>query len=354
VESRTLLLRIRPVTRPDLKANPGVASWPSASCEKGTQGRNQTEQLFYVVADSADQALLMEAQAIDQVAKGHVEDALITLRQLTSSNSSNVDSWYFLADISLDAADLDESGRALSRCLALSPRDPLCTYDHLLLLEKTNRFEDSISGYKEALSAGIKYPWIEEAAGYAELGLGNLEGARQHFDRLAGLKFQDPHDYAFQTSRDGLAAIALYSGKTSAARERLRSALETSRSKYERATYELMLAQVDALVGRASDAQKEAVVAVEDSSAGDIAMGAAEAMAMAGDFVGDKELLKKRGGEGPALGRRYAAVNEFVRALEALKAKHSRDAADLLYNSFAGLKTVPKFVPSGSLYRFVS
>lgn len=232
----------------------------------------------------------------------------------------------------MDAGDFDDSEQALSRCLALSPRDPLCTYDRLMLWEKTNRFEDSISGYKEAVNAGIKYPWIEEAAGYAELGIGNLAGARQHFDQLAALKYQDPHGYAFQTSRDGLAAIALYTGKVGAARERLKSALQTSHSNYERAAYQLILAQLDALVGRASDAKNEAAAAVKNSSSADIAMGAAEAFAIAGDFASAKELLGKREGEAPALGRRYAAANEFVRALEAVRARGWEEATDLLSN----------------------
>lgn len=282
---------------------------------------------------TADQRLLMTAQAVDQAAKGYTEDSIVTLKQLTASNSDSVDGWYFLADISLDAGDFDDSEKALSRCLALSPVDPLCTYDRLLLWERTNRFEDSISGYKEAVSAGIKYPWIEEAAGYAELGMGNLKGAREHFDHLAALKYQDPHGYAFQASRDGLAAIALYTGKIGAARERIKSALQTSRSNYERASYELMLSQLDALVGRAFDAREEAGFAVADSSSDDIAVGAAEALGMTGDFARAKELLKKREGEGAALGRRYAAANEFVRALEALKSHHGEEATDLLYNS---------------------
>lgn len=288
-----------------------------------------------VTTQRTDRHLQRQAQAIEQMARAHLEDALLILRPEADNDPNNADLWYFIGDTAMDAGDLTEAENSLARCSALDPKDTLCAYDRLLLWVKINRFQDAIHGYQDAVRMGMRYPWFEEAAGYAELGMGNLEAARKHFDQLAELTRQDPHAYAFQSSRDGLAAIALYTGKITAARERIGAALQTSRSPYERASYQVMLAQIDALVGRSAEVQYEVQAAVAESSSGDIAMDAAGALAMSGDFRGAQRLLEQHTNESAELGRRYAATREFVRALEALNTNRRGVAIDLLSNSSA-------------------
>ena len=278
------------------------------------------------VADS----VRLQAEALRLLLNGGREEAFNKLQLVAKSDPARTDALYALSEIAVDLGLFDQADQALRECQVADPTNPFCTFEIVSLRVYQDRFADAVAEYDLARKNGAYYPWLDEPAGFAKMGQGDLDGALQHFHALeqAGRKFAS--NVHFRASQEGIAAIALYQGKLQDAHQQIVDALETSNSNYDKAFYYLSLAHMDALHSRTAGAISEANAAVQQSEAPDIAVSAARVLAIAREFDSASTMIAKNAGASAALGKQYPAAERFVAGLRAIsRGKRDYSAAAL-------------------------
>jgi DNA-binding winged helix-turn-helix (wHTH) protein/tetratricopeptide (TPR) repeat protein len=264
----------------------------------------------------------LKAQGLQLLLNGDSENALSKFQLASESDPTDTDALYYLSATAADSGLLDAAEHSLLKCQSLDQNNPFCTFQMMEIRVRQNHFDEAIGEYDRASKQGNLYPWLEEPAGYAELARGNINAALSHFHRLEAAGHQLASGVHFRASQDGIAAVYLYEGRLEDARSQLLSALQTARSPYDKAAYYLFLARIDALHNRMAEARQEVGSAVKLSQSDDLAMSAARAFAIAGDFESARDLLHQHQQAGPTLGKSYAATQQFVSGIEAVALKH--------------------------------
>ena len=283
---------------------------------------------------SASESTLLQAEALGLLLQGTEDEAFIKLQRAAKSDPTDTDALYGVAEVAIDLGLYDQADQALRQCKAVDPKDPFCAFELVTLRVYQNRFEDAISEYQRARQSAADYPWLDEPAGFARLSQGDLNGALRHFHAVedAGRRFAS--NIHFRASQEGIAAVALYQGKIQDARQQILAASETSNSSYEKATYSLRLASMDALHGRTADAKEEAQAAIDLSQSPDILVSAARAFAMAADHESALGALHRVASASGTLVKSYPAAEEFISGLAALSNSKLEDGITALKNAY--------------------
>jgi DNA-binding winged helix-turn-helix (wHTH) protein/tetratricopeptide (TPR) repeat protein len=276
----------------------------------------------------------LQAEALRILLQGGREEAFNKLQLVTEADPARTDALYALSEIAIDLGLFDQADAALQRCKAADSRNPFCTFETVSLRVYQNRFAEAVSEYHRARTNSAFYPWLDEPAGFAKLGQGDLDGALEHFRALeeAGRRFAS--NVHFRASQEGIAAVALYQGRLQDAHRQILDALETSNSGYDKASYNLSLAHMDALHNRTAEAMREANAAAQESEAPDVAVSAARALAMAGEFDSASALLAKHSGASATLGKQYPAAEQFLAGIRAISRRKHDDAIAALKDSY--------------------
>jgi len=275
----------------------------------------------------------LQAEALALLLQGGQDEAFNKLQLAAEAAPTNTDGLYALAETAVGLHLFDQADAALQQCKAVDSKNPLCAFETVSLRVYQNRFADAISEYQGIGKSGVNFPWLDEPAGYAALAQGDLDGALRHFHSLeeAGRTFAS--SVHFRASQEGVAAVALYQGKLQDAHQQIVDALETSNSSYDRASYHLSLAHMDALHNRSAEATSDVNAAIRESDAPDIALSSARALAMAGDFDSASALLAKYAGASATLGKQYLAAGRFVAGLKAMSRRKWDKAIEALRSS---------------------
>lgn len=275
--------------------------------------------------------LRLRAEAIELLLEGNEDDAFHKLQLSADADSSDTETLYALSEVAVDLGLYDQADQALRRCQAVDKTNPFCAFEIIALRVYQDRFADALLEYQRATATGSRYPWLHYPVGFARLASEDLDGALNDFRALeeSGRKFAS--NVQFRTSQEGIAAVALYRGELQYARQQILNALTTSKAPYDKASYYAVLAGMDALHGQASDAIKEANLAIQLSRAPDIAILAARALAMASAYDAASDVLKKNADTSAQLGRRYPAAERLVAGLRAM----SRSQWDAAIAAFA-------------------
>jgi DNA-binding winged helix-turn-helix (wHTH) protein len=260
----------------------------------------------------------LKAEGLRFLLKGDLDNARGKLQLASDSDPTDVPALYYLSDLFIDMGLLDDADRLLSKCRRMDSTNPFCIFQTIETLVYENRFDDATSEYERALRLGVRYPWLEKPAGFAKLGEGDLNGALAHFRALADSGQRLGSNTHFRASQEGIAAIALYQGRLEDARRQIVSALETSGSDYDKASYYISLAQIDALHGRKTEAEEEVQNATRLSQSDELAVVAVETLAVVGDYTSASEILRQHQGAAPSLGKSYVAAGQFVSGSEAV------------------------------------
>jgi DNA-binding winged helix-turn-helix (wHTH) protein/tetratricopeptide (TPR) repeat protein len=264
----------------------------------------------------------LKAQGLQLLLNGDSENAMSKFRLASESDPTDTDALYYFSATAADGGLLDAAEHSLLKCQSLDRNNPFCTFQMMEIRVRQNHFDAAIGEYDRASKQGDLHPWLEEPAGYAELARGNINAALSHFHRLEADGHQLASGVHFRASQDGIAAAYLYEGRLEDARSQLVSALQTSRSPYDKAAYYLFLARIDALHNRMAEARQEVGSAVKLSQSEDLAMSAARTLAVAGDIESARNLLHQHQQAGPALGKSFAATQQFVSGIEGIALKH--------------------------------
>lgn len=275
----------------------------------------------------------LQAEALASLLQGGREEAFNKLQLAADADPASADALYPLSEIAVDLGLLDQADQALRRCKMVDPTNPFCAFEAVSLRVYQNRFADAVSEYQRASTSGAYYPWLDYPAGFAKLGQGDLDGALKHFHALEESGRIFASNVHFRASQEGIAAVALYQGKLQVARQQILDALETSNSNYDKASYYLSLAHMDALHNRTAEALREANAAVQVSEAADVGISAAQSLAMAGDFNSASALLAKYSGASATLGKQYPAAERFIVGLRAMSRHKWDDAVAALRDS---------------------
>ncbi len=260
----------------------------------------------------------LKAEGLGLLLRGDLDNARRKLQLASDSDPTDTAALYYLSDLSIDMGLLQDADQLLSKCQRMDVTNPFCIFQIIEIRVYQNRFDDAISEYEQALRSGVRYPWLEEAVGFAKLGKGDLNGALLHFRALEDSGQRLGSNVHFRASQEGIAAVALYQGKIEDARRQIVSALETSGSNYDKASYYLFLAQVDALHGRTTEGKEEVQRAMRLSQADDLAVTASKTLAVVGDYKSAGEILRQHQDAAASLGKSYAAAEQFISGFEAV------------------------------------
>ena len=272
----------------------------------------------------------LKTEGLQLLLSGDGNNALSKFQLATEADPSDTDALYYFSAIATDAGLIEDAERSLLKCLTLEVNNPFCRFQIIEIRVDQNRFDDAIAEYDRASQQGMVYPWLEEPAGFAELARGNVDAALVHFRRLEEAGRELASNVHFRASQDGIAAVDLYEGKLEDARSQIVSALQTSSSAYDKASYSLFLARIDVVHGRIDEAQSELQGAIDIPLADDLAVTEARLLAMVGNYAAARELLGKQK-SGLPMGKPYAAAYQFVNGVEDIILKHdsNRGIAEL-------------------------
>jgi tetratricopeptide (TPR) repeat protein len=256
---------------------------------------------------------------------GDHEGAFNKLKAAADTQPTDPYIFYELAGQAADLGSFDEADKALQSCKHADEDNPFCSFRTIELRVYQDRFSDAISEYQHAETSGISFPWLHEPAGYAKLAQDDCDGALKQFDALQEAGKRLANNVHFRASQEGIAAIALYQGKLQRARQQTRDAL-TSKSKYDRASYYISLAEMDALHSQATDAVKEAYEATTLSDAPDILISAVRVFAMTNEFDRASALLAKHEDMSRTVGKEYHAAEHLIAGFRS-RSEYQWDAA---------------------------
>jgi DNA-binding winged helix-turn-helix (wHTH) protein/thioredoxin-like negative regulator of GroEL len=261
-------------------------------------------------------SIRLRAESLSLLLNGASQEALRKLQIASGIDPTDQDVLYQLSDLQIALGLYDDADAVLARCKRLQRADPFCAFNEIALRVYQDRFEDALAAYSAARQDGIRYLWLDEPVGFATLAKGDSKAALDHFHALEESGRRVGSNVHFRASQDGIAAVALYEGRLEDARRQITSALETSDSPYDKASYVLYLAQIDNLHGDRQSAQQQIHSALQLSDAPDLAMIAARQLGIAGDYDGALELLRRNSASAPRLGKSYPAAEQFINGLK--------------------------------------
>jgi len=222
----------------------------------------------------------LKAEGVRLLLQGDANNARRKLQLASEADPTDTAALYYLSDLSIDMGLLEDADQLLSKCQEIDKTNPFCIFQTIETRVYENRFDDAIFQYEQASKLGVRHPCLEEPAGFALLGKGDLNGALAHFRALEHSGRQLGSSVHFRAAQDGITAVALYQGKLEDARRQIASASETSSSEYDKASYELFLVQIDALHGQKTEAKEEVQSALRRSQSDDLATVAAKTLAV--------------------------------------------------------------------------
>jgi DNA-binding winged helix-turn-helix (wHTH) protein/tetratricopeptide (TPR) repeat protein len=261
-----------------------------------------------------------------------LDKALDEFQMASHSDPTDIGTLVWVANTATRIGDHSAARGALDTCEKLARLDPDCGYERIDALNREGRFGGAIEEY-DLLKRNSTYPWLEQPAGYAELAQGHYDAALQHFNavKAGGPALSHLHYLAAQ---DGIAAVHILKGNILKAQQELRDAMKAAESDYERADYQILIAEISAFHGKANDAKKELQEASTQANSTAFEIEAAKIYAIAGDNLAARDRLAKLNGSAQDLGLEYNAAFPFIDGLESLKKGDYQAAADRLADSF--------------------
>lgn len=282
------------------------------------------------VADS----LRLQAEGLNLLLIGDREDALNKLKVAADVQPTDPNALYELAELAVDMGLYEEADQALKRCKLADSANPFCAFEEMTLLLNENRFSEAISVYEHAEKNNVRFPWLHEPAGYAKLAQGDYDGALKHFRALEETGKELASNVHFRTSQEGIAAVTLYQGKLQFARQQILDALNTSKSNYDRASYYISLAEMDALHHHGAKAIQEVDEALKLSDAPDVWLSSVRVLAMTNQFDRASDILSKHSGMAGTIGKQYPAAERFLAGLRSASVRDWDTATAALENSY--------------------
>ncbi len=234
-------------------------------------------------------------------------------------DSNDTDVLFHIAEVATDNGNFDKADDALEKCLKVDGQNPFCGFQRIEALTYEGQYDQAIKEYARLIRAGSKYPWLDGAAGNAQLAKGDTTSALRHFNALAVSGHALASAVHFRASQDGIASVDAYQGKRIDAQRQLKSALETAGSVYSKADYFLLMAKIDILYGRKAEGKADLLNAAPLTHSGKLVISLARTFAMAGDFVAARAVLKGHLEDAATLGQPYPAAEQFIDGLEALE-----------------------------------
>lgn len=259
------------------------------------------------------------AEGLTMLLAGNADTALSQFDVALGFDPNDTDALFHIAEVATDNGNLDKADEALEKCMKVDSRNPFCGFQRIETLTYEGHYDLAVAEYNRLIQAGVKYPWLDEPAGYAELAKGNIASALRHFNALAASGHTLASTVHFRASQDGIAAIDAYQGKRIDAQMQLKSALETASSGFVKAAYFLLMAKIDILYGHRAEGKDDLLNVAQLSHSGELAISLARTFAMADDFVAARAVLKEHSGDAAGLGQAYPAAEQFIDGLEALE-----------------------------------
>jgi len=243
-----------------------------------------------------DEALRLKAQALEQVLADNGTRAMQLYQLLIDRYPRDTDALFRFAEVATDRDRLDEADKVSSRCIALEPNNPYCRFQLMYVRLKQNKFADVLNDSKSLPASVRDYPWFDEPVGVALLGTGQLDLAKETFERLAGHQQHLHGTSHFTTGKEWVADVLLYQGRVSEATRRIQQMMDTGENALARAGYLAYLARIYMLLGDTKVARSFAMETLTAPAEPDSLSVAAVVLANTGDSVAVEKVLKARSG----------------------------------------------------------
>ncbi|MEI9969817.1 MAG: winged helix-turn-helix domain-containing protein [Terracidiphilus sp.] len=154
------------------------------------------------------------AEGLTMLLAGNADTALSQFDVALGFDPNDTDALFHIAEVATDNGNLDKADEALEKCMKVDSRNPFCGFQRIETLTYEGHYDLAVAEYNRLIQAGVKYPWLDEPAGYAELAKGNIASALRHFNALAASGHTLASTVHFRASQDGIAAIDALSRKT--------------------------------------------------------------------------------------------------------------------------------------------
>jgi DNA-binding winged helix-turn-helix (wHTH) protein/thioredoxin-like negative regulator of GroEL len=275
-------------------------------------------------ATAKDNRLMTEG--LKMLLAGNTDAALSKFDVASEIDPRDTDLLFHIAEGATGNGNFDKADQALEKCLKVDGRNPFCGFQKIDTLTYEGHYDLAVEEYNRLTQAGLKYPWLDEPVGYAELAKGDAASALRHFNALATSGHVLASAVHFRASEDGIATVDAYQGRRIDSQIQLKSALETASSGYAKAAYFLLMAKINILYGHKAEGKDDLLNVAQLSRSGELAMSLARTFAMADDFVAARAVLKEHSKDAAALDQPYPATEQFIDGLEAF-GKHDMVAA---------------------------
>ncbi len=286
-------------------------------------------------SDTTHEVFLLQAEALRALLEGADEDAVNKLQVADNMNPKNTAVLYQLAMLQIDDGHYDNANANISKCIQVDPEYGPCWYLKIENLVYQNRYDEALSARREAVNRNIDFPWLDEAAAYASLALGDRETALSDFKKLETAGRRLGSNLHVRNALEGAADVYFYLGQLELAERKIQEEIDASPSDYDKASYMLFLAQVNSLHGKIASAEKELQDALSHSNASDIRLEAAKTFAAVGQVDHGERLLTDLGKEKAPLGKGLSEARQFIAGLRDASTGNSASALARLRDAYS-------------------
>lgn len=256
--------------------------------------------------------------AEDYETREEYEKAADQFRLLTEVYPDDIRGFTGLAQMSLWTGRLEEAVPAEQHAIELSPHSAVDRLNLILDLDRLNRFDEALSAYNAARSAGVTSPLLHWGSGLAYLGRGDTSSATREF-RLLG---SEGGDNGENLASFYIARVLMYQGRLRSAADELRKGLVLDEKMHSEAYMPVrhyLLAQIALVRGDTIGARSEA-----------------EEMARAAVRAPESVELRRAGETLVRVGQVQAAQN-VLRTLAALRNEHPSEFMESCYYNLSGM-----------------
>lgn len=258
------------------------------------------------------------------------EKAADQFRLLTEVYPDDIRGFSGLAQMSIWTGRVEEAVPAEQHALALAPHSAVDHLNLILDLDRLNRFDDALSAYKSARTAGVTSPLLHWASGLAYLGKSDTTSATREFQLLASEGGDDGENLASFY----LARVLMYQGRLRSAADELRKGLVLDEKMHSEAYMPVrhyLLAQIALIRGDNAGARSEA-----------------EEMARAA-LRAPESVELRRAGEILVRTNQIPLAQKVLRALAQLSTAHQSEFMQSCYYNFAGVLQLAQNQPGASI-----
>ena len=253
------------------------------------------------------------------------EAAIEEFKLLADIEPTNTYVLYYYGDLALEMGRFAEAETALANCLAISPLDPLCNFDTMMLRVSQNRFDDALGIYERLTKRSVDYPWFDIPVGLALLGKDDVDGATKKLTQFAETAKRFHGSLLFTTAQEYQIDLLTYQGRIEEARV-LTKEVSTLEKPESRASPLLAMAMVDAILGDKKHAEDDLGLAREISSSDSDFSSAEKILAIIAFEIKARPMAHASSGVSSAESKLGPLDSEFVAAMKDLRDLRFEDA----------------------------